>query len=288
MFNATIKKSVSGIDYIGVKSASLPHFVQTLRNAGSNNAVMSGNNSSAKENRDGWSGTDTLEEAYRLAVEGWREPLERIKRDYRAAAATDGFEPRRASLRADVVGCLPLVSAALAGLPCAMLRDTTKRRKSRTLEIYYAPTANWDTTAEELIKAGIVVLTLINGLERSGYSCRLVAVNYIADAGNERLATLVTIKDYRAPLDLAKVAFPLASPAFLRRLGFRALETLAEIKASGWSGGYGHSITDRRTAESVLHNLGFLGDDARYFSFTDVKRANYNPATLARAVGIEL
>ena len=124
-----------------------------------------------------------------------------------------------------------------------MINQHKEPQKVKVVSLVYAPDANCGTSADTFIKAGIVVLNIVNRLEMNGIRVNLKIAAYDASGRRDSYAgCYITIKDYREQLDLKKIAFPIAHPSMLRRLGFKWIETFPDLKG-GYSGGYGHTIS---------------------------------------------
>lgn len=275
--------------YIVAAFPSLPAMVNTLKNAGENNAVMRGRSSSSKDNTgDNWSGTDTLETAYSLAVNGWGDPLDKLQKGFAAKVAQTQTTPVRRGLVADFVGCLPLVPAVLAGVPQTMLRPAVAPRKVKTMRLFYAVSVNWTTKAEEMINSGCALLSLIKALELGGWRVRLDVLSFCADYNDETFLSLATLKDYRQPLDLKKLAFPFINPAYLRRIGFKALETVDGLKENGFSSAYGHGIETPEKVRAALTACGLVGDNDKVTTIKHISGLGYDVSRLAGALGVTI
>jgi hypothetical protein len=268
---------------------SIPAMINTLKNAGENNKVMSDCKSSAKDNdRDNWSGTDTLETAYNLAVNGWGDPLDKLEKGFAARNAQTETTPAPRGLVPDMVGCLPLVPAALAGVPFTMLRQAQAPKKIKTMRLFYAVSVNWTTTADEMINSGCTLLSLIKALELGGWRVRLDVLSFCAEKDGEYFLSLATAKDYRQPIDLKKLAFPFVNPAYLRRIGFRALETVDGLTKGGFAYGYGHGLETIDKARAALESCGLVGDNDKVTTIKHISGLGYDVARLARELGVTI
>lgn len=249
------------------------------------NAIFQGKRSSEKTDDNEWSGTDSYEEAVRFALEGYTKPLDALKRGT-IEAERKGTAPRRCKAINDIVGYTPNVPAAVIGLPQSMIRSDLEPKKSKVVSILYAPTQNCCTDSRTIEKAGVAVLSIINNLEKNGYRVALEVIFNFAEDGDETTAGMVKIKDWRQPLDLKKVAFPLCCSAMQRRIGFKWLETNKHLKNSDWRRGYGSSIHSSAKAERILKEAKLLDDKTFYINVELCQNHNFEPKEIAAACGI--
>ena len=95
-------------------------------------------------------------------------------------------------------------------------------------------------SAETLEKAGKAVLNVVYALEKQGYRVQLKLFPKFAERDGFFSACSVVLKQYGQPLNIQKLSFPLTSVSMFRRLGFRWLETVPDLKGSWY--GYGCSV----------------------------------------------
>ena len=81
---------------------------------------------------------------------------------------------------------------------------------------------NCGTDAKDIMNAGLTVLKIAYSLERKGFRVRIDVNPFLARSSREETCALVCVKDWRQPIDIKKVAFPIAHPAMFRRLGLTA------------------------------------------------------------------
>lgn len=121
-------------------------------------------------------------------------------------------------------GFIPNVGAVLAGHPVNMFGIKSEPYKnSKVLNLIYDPSCDFAQTANNIAAAGAKMLNVVNTLESRGYRINL----YIASIAhpvyeglkidkNKILALFVKIKDSGKQLNINKIAYPLANPAFFR------------------------------------------------------------------------
>lgn len=172
----------------------------------------------------GFFGTESFDAAMNLLKNGWEEPLDEIKKGVNANFKSNTVRNKNLP-RTGIVGYAPCVPNAILGLPNSMISTERTPTKTKVITIVYAISVTADITAKQLRKAGVNVLNIINNLELAGYRVRL-NVEFVSTMINGVLHTVrVNVKDWRQPLDLKKLAFPIANPSAFRRMGWRWLET---------------------------------------------------------------
>lgn len=214
--------------------------LETALNSRTENSVFKGGRCSSKSNDKGFTRTSSWEEAIDLFHTGWDEPLEEIKRgiakNFKANVSTNKTRPCN-----DVVGYAPCVPNAIMGLPHSMISTQRTPSKVKAVTITYSMSVTCGYSEEQILKSGIVVLNIINDLELQGYRVKLNLEFMATKEGNDLSIVRVCVKDWRQPLDIKKLTFPIAHPSMFRRLGFRWLETVPNLKNTGYRGGYGSS-----------------------------------------------
>jgi len=254
-----------------------------------NEGFKDASHASQKEGDGKWYGTETYKEAMGLYTNGWTEKADEIRREFaqfeRVNQRTVSYEKARPAT--SVVGFAPHVPNAVLGLPNSMIMTERTPMKAKVVRIIYNMTQNAGTKADTILKAGLAVLKIVYNMERQGYRVRLDLVPKCSEMGSERCCLLVSVKDWRQPIDIKKVAFPIASPSMFRRLGFRWLETAPGITNRGWTGGYGHSLESLEEEKGLLTELGVLGDNDYYVNVGVAKDNDFDPSRIAKTIGIK-
>lgn len=233
-----------------------------------NNKVMKGR----KESEDGtlsFTGTRSYQEALDLFQNGYTDVLDQIKTGVDANVRKNQVVNRR-QIRTNVVGYVPHVPNAILGLPNSMIMTEQRPQKIKAVSIVAGITENCGTPAEEFVKSGIAVLSLVNTLELRGFRVSLKLSFYNAQCGEELTWATICLKDYREHLDIQKLCFPLANPSMFRRFGFKWLETCPNLHASGWAHGYGSSRSDYNSAKQ------FLDENEYYIGLSLTKKCKYD------------
>lgn len=174
----------------------------------------------------------------------------------------------------DYYGASPIVARALTGHPKAMRRRTANPVKQAATAIYYDNGANCDIKASDLLRAGKAILELVYRLEAGGTRVELNICNFTANCRNttqDKACCCTLVKRASEPLDIRKMAFPIAHPSYFRRIGFRWLERCDKIKSSvSCYGGHLTSSEFKSLLEAQRIN------NAVIISFENVKNFGYN------------
>ena len=185
---------------------------------GRDNASNSGDSS--------FCGTETFDEADELRKYGDRGSLEMMMK---AKAVTDKAFEKLQGTRAknfnDVLGFQPIVPNAIIGLPQSMINQKRQPKKIRTIDVFVNASTVWYTSTEDIALRGAYTLSAIDALERSGYRVNLYIGKCSIGSGNRVIGFFMNIKQSDQPLNLMKVAYYIVNPSFLRRTGFRIMET---------------------------------------------------------------
>jgi hypothetical protein len=180
-----------------------------------------------------FTGTKNWEEAMRLAHNGWREGAER------AAAVARRLEARiihrivRDDYTFDVEGLAFHLDRYLAGEPEHFIRieESTVQGADRHVRIAVSNAISYVVKPDAVITRGAILTALVELLEYAGMGVELWLVDASSRSASEArplFISLVKLKAYDQPLDPPRIAFALAHPSSLRRLGFRMLETSHE------------------------------------------------------------
>ena len=182
-------------------------------------------------------------------------------------------------------GSKPNVPAALAGKPKSMRQRQRQPQKVKTVRIVYDQCQNADTSAMTLKQSGTAVLCLVYALEKSGYRVKFDLLPFASQRMNECAISLINLKEFRQPLDLLKLSFPITHPAMFRRFGFTWLETVENL--GPFYHGHGHHI-DRETMLERLKEAKVLDTNAYLIQIDDCENANFDVRTIAKNLGISL
>lgn len=127
---------------------------------------------------------------------------------------------------------VPNVPRFLSGRPDNMYNVKTQTYKNtKVLTLVYFVGANWEIKADDLAKAGAKLLRVIATLEGKGYRINQNVATHAkaANKTHDILTLFVKIKDSGKHLNLAKVAYPIAHPAYFRFHVWKWLDTQTEV-----------------------------------------------------------
>lgn len=251
------------------KFDSIGQMLDTIESRPNNN-VMNGEHNSHDDDYD-FTLTHSYEEALDLFRYGYTKPLKEIKNILDKKIANTQIKNRRI-VSTGVVGYTPHVPNAILGLPNSMIDTTILPHKTKAISIIYAPVANCWTSAKELQKAGIAMMSVINTMELNGVRVNLSICPKCSARDDEYAIPMVKVKDYREHMDLKKLMFPIVHPSMFRRFGFKWLETCVGLTNTGWKWGYGHSIQDCKEVRDVLK----LDDKTKFINFYKIKDLGYD------------
>lgn len=225
-------------------------------------------------------GTRTMRDAVSLARHGWPDGAARMAR--LSATPTHGRAP---AWRPDVAGAFPVAGDYVAGRPdCMRARRTVDDRSTpRAITVYAPVNTNTFVNGDDITTVGAALLGVIDAIETSGTSVRVIACKHNADGSGVRHLYRVLVKNHGEHCDVDRLAFALANPAMPRRLFYAWCEqkhadprTTRMTKASE---GYGR----RPPAPPIVPRgdifLPRVGDDDTY-------GPRYAPTTATATAGL--
>lgn len=217
---------------------SIDSLINTIMNRPKNESMRNANAST--DGSVSFTQTSSLKEAIDLLKNGYFEPLDKLKKvDMNKSHSGNAIKYSN-----EVVGHFAHVPNAIIGLPNSMIKISKTPRKVSTVNLIYCPVGAHYHDSNDFIEVGIKVLSVINTLELNGIRVKLqVSFNCAKDNNTATLGT-VSLKGYQEKLNLLKICFPIAHPSFLRRIGFKWIETVPNLNESGYAIGYGTTVKD--------------------------------------------
>lgn len=210
-----------------------------------------------------FSGTNSFEEAWNLCRFTMNDGFEDFSSLYsKIKYEIDYLEKKIADY--SVVGYNPNVPRYLLGLPTNM-NSYSYEQNERIINIYMNAGYPYFQTHNQVKHRGILVLNLIDYLEKKGYKVNFY--NYdLSKIENEMCLVVVPLKLWNERMNIKKMYFPLVHPSFLRRLLFRA-EELLPLQNYEWRKGYGIALEYEEACEFFSkYTEGFDNDKIIYIS----------------------
>ena len=176
-------------------------------------------------------GTSTHKEADELLINGdtfTAKIIEGCNKNKRLNRTTN-------TIKQDFCGFIPNVGAVVSGSPINMYNvKRTTYRNTKVLNLVYFIGASCDVSQKEIAAAGAKLLNVINTLEARGYRINLFAARCAKPEINGKiqknslLNLAIKIKDSGKHLNITKIAYPIAHPAFFRRHCFKWADTVCK------------------------------------------------------------
>lgn len=202
-----------------------------------------------------WSQTESYEQADNLLLYGDKSLQKKIEEAgvYETRLKLRNLQSRR-QLYSSVVGFAPNVPNYIAGTPNSMINCREVRVKQPVITFMYNTTVGGGVSAEEIIKATAQLISALLIIEANGIRMNVYAGEIFYE-DKDACCFMLRVKDSGQPLNVLKMAYPLAHPSMLRRQWFRLLETTPNVPDS-FTGGYGRTIRTEAEALSVLKQSG--------------------------------
>jgi len=187
-----------------------------------------------------WYGTKSYAESNDLIRDGYKEPLEQLKRELVKLNKQNKFERKQPVL--SVTGTAVNVPRSMMGLPKSMYKRENTPIKKKTVHLMYGFSAVGTTGPRDLIKGGVMFLSLVNSLEKQGYRVKIDIMRCTTSSVTNAIGYTCTLKEYNQGLNLLKLCYPLVCPSMLRRTSFRWCETLPDLKDTHYRQTYGATL----------------------------------------------
>lgn len=254
------------------------------------NSVYAGHERASEKTSDPeWSGTRNFDEAIKLFQNGWDEKAEEIRKSFtkfeNAHAQNVSYEKARPTT--SPIGFAPHVPNAIRGLPNSMIYTERTPMKAKVVRIVYSLVMNAGTSASDIMNAGLTVLKLCYSLERKGLRVRIDVAPKFSECGSQNAVCLVCVKDWRQPIDIKKVAFPIAHPSMFRRLGFCWFETTPGLTDTSVRRGYGRALEDPVRSKELLVKQGAMTENDYFVDVTLARNNHFDLKEVAAALGIK-
>ena len=242
-------------------------------------------NSSHKEDDAEWSGTRNYGEAVEQFSNGLPERCEQMRKSLERFKAESNVNAVKARPRNYYHGYTPNIPAAIMGLPKSMRQIERKPQKVKAISIIFDSCVSCGTDSDTMTKAGCTILEAVHALQVSGYRVRLDLSLYSTESDGQKIGCIITLKDWRQPLDLLKLSFPLTSPSMFRRFGFKWAEGIEGVK-SRHVFGYGQIMSDDKV-KALLDENGYDTSSTYFARVRDCEQVDFDALRLIERLGIK-
>ncbi len=172
-----------------------------------------------------FTGTASIQEAGRLALNGWPEGLEKIKRFKAELDEKVGENLVEQKLNYDVAGGDWDIGRVLIGEPEAAMVWEEHETDKPIVHIMLNGTVSGMLDKEVIFRRGAGVCGLIDAFEKSGIRCQVtLAYGNRGYRSRRLLEEFISIKSPDEPSDIDRIVFALCHPSSFRRLTFSLWE----------------------------------------------------------------
>lgn len=207
------------------------------------------NNKSSRAYKSDWYGNVSWEEAKTLAISGWIEGLNEIKKISVELSEVIATKIVRYEPEYGVGGGLVDVGAFLCNSPeYFMIKNPTeKEQEGKIVRLVCSISFSAAIDSKVIIQRGAMVCALADAIEMSGFRCEII-VNTTSFSKSRKFEVDVILKKAQQSLNITELAFCLAHPAMLRRFMFSVEES------EGWADyAYGYGIPHEATDKGDLY-----------------------------------
>lgn len=200
-------------------------------------------------------GTGTYDEALHLLKYGWEYGAKKLNIPVH-------IQPTKKSLKLSygVVGGQVSVPRMLQGLPTNMVSQKLVNKPHKILNVYKSAGYSGSYTESEIVENSIKAVQVVELLESKGYRVNLYVVKLNVTTATPDAADIdevfymkIKIKGASERLNIKKMAFCLANPAFQRRLLWKLIEAAPWLKGGVWRN-YGRPVDVLGKSEKWMSN----------------------------------
>lgn len=219
---------------------SITEYLNYVKDAPISNAFQNTSLDSEASGEYSWYKTHNLEEAKDMAKYGYHEDFDKFMELKFELEKYIKISQKKSKQYNFYVGYAPDVKAYLEGCPLNMLNKENPPRKQ--VDIYYNAAILGDVDANQIFNRGVVTLSIVEILEKLGYSVNLNIFSMSED-GSQIHHAVFRLKDTTERVNAQKLFFPMCHPSFHRRLVFKLREVTPDITTS-WTWGYGKTCSE--------------------------------------------
>lgn len=202
--------------------------------------------------------TNTFTDAYKMLTEGWYEGSKKLEKRLSLEKGSTLNKLERKFIQ-DVVGFQPIVANYLMGVPKSMVNSKMVMRKEKVVTLNYCASFPGRVSVSTIEENCITAFRIIKAIEAAGTRVNL-NVFYAGHVYDYQTSTKrynlikLRIKGANERLNVAKMAFPMVHPSFLRRILFRVIEVSPSFTRE-YVGGYGRVVSNDEFAEVFKDRL---------------------------------
>lgn len=169
--------------------------------------------------------TASMDEAQNLARDGWEAGRSEVEKKRAHFGALIGAKALRAVNAYEVAGYTPDVPEFLSGNPeCMIVRKYEETEGAgRILRLVFNCAASHAMSQQTIIARGAIACALVDAIESTGARVEIVLCAASSRSGFS-CSFFATIKQASEPVEMDKLAFALAHPSTLRRIGLSVFE----------------------------------------------------------------
>lgn len=250
-----------------VKFADLFDYIEAAEH-GATDCAMSKRQSRTLSASDYWDFNAGFDGALDLARTGWVEGRTRIEEmshrfiEQVEGAHREAFE--QPVFTRSLVGSGVNVGRFIAGVPDAMTTRKRVEMDAPVIDVLCNVSASAGISADTYMIRGAAVAALVDLLELSGRRVRVTTV-LNTTSGDGAYTCYVTVKHPGDPLQVDALAFALAHPAYMRRLGFSLMEQAPknvrrEVHVGDGGTGYGTPTEVESSADLYMPSLLYTSE----------------------------
>jgi hypothetical protein len=202
---------------------------------------------SDKDGTSGWDGMRNFADASQLAHNGWHDVRPEVERllSQMSDVIADRLEIAP-TMTWNVAGGVVDVGRYCGNEPMCMIDFPMEpqERMGKVVKLFIDYGASSGFSGDFIMKRGIVLLALVDTLQKLGVSVEIYGETAIRGSGTTVHTTVTKLHDPTDRLDIDELMFTLAHPAMLRRMAFavREMSTCAKEIDAVYNGGYGRTI----------------------------------------------
>lgn len=165
-------------------------------------------------------GTDKMEQAIDLALNGWNEGVHKTEEMYRKIMVANPLQKK--PIRYGVAGAYPNVPRAIAGNPLNMrLPDMARSRRRPVLTLISSMAVPWTITPQRFMNRAAIIASIVDIVESAGYSLDVISTAFSKGEDNKfHFRSTIQVKNSNQPVDLTRLAFGVGHVSMFRRFIF--------------------------------------------------------------------